>query len=115
MLSKEGANLPKDLDTLVDKFIYFRASKKELASLSKPITCFTPNKYYLIKAVGCRIESLSAVLVYVTNDHGKNCRVYLGKHTCAYLGSELYWSIAKETKKAKVARIIAEQESKSNG
>lgn len=95
----KGANLPKDLNSLIGKYIYFRATKKQLKEVNSrgyflSIEDLTPNKYYKINALLSHDRGETMQVVSISDDVGFETAALLGKHACASLGLSLYWSIA---------------------
>jgi hypothetical protein len=108
MVIRKGAILPKDIESLVGRQVYFKGESSYLRSSKR----LTPLKLYTIQYA--HIYSFTAgdyhTLVHIVDDKGTTLHILLGNLTCSHLADRYYWSL-----KQLPAVAVTSIEDKSNG
>jgi hypothetical protein len=91
MAIKKGAILPKDIESLIGRQVYF---KKE-SPYTRESRRLKPLKLYTIDSISNHSfnEEDSHLIVWIIDDTGDRLAIVLGSLTCAFLSFKYYWSL----------------------
>jgi hypothetical protein len=108
MAIRKGAILPKDIQSLIGRQVYFRLRKLPI----KESKALTPLKLYTIQYI--HLDTFTAgdyhTLVHIVDDKGTTLHILLGNVICSHLAERYYWSL-----KQLPAAVAITIEDKSNG
>jgi hypothetical protein len=118
MAIRKGAILPKDIQSLVGRQVYWAVSAKKLAWWKEyrdlHVVDLTPHKLYTIESISLSTydEGETHVMAYIIDDGGDSLNILLGRLPCGHLNSKFHWSLKQLPA---VAVAVTSIEDKSNG
>jgi hypothetical protein len=98
MSARKGAILPKNVQSLIGRQVYWAINSTRLAYETKHrelnVTYITPYKLYTLIGLSTRTHKGNTfVLSYIKDDLNNTLTILIGNLTCPHLDNRYHWSL----------------------